>query len=142
MPVGPLQPLRPRSARSSLPGQVSHSSTLTAGASDIDRGGGDGSSEVDTGPKSLPSGVNAGTSGDVLGSGNGVRQAAEFGDYLSARTTSGVKRSIVVEGRAAAGNGGRDGVSGNGRGGLADGGVAGGGCGVDDGDGASIGSRR
>ena len=58
---------------------------------------------------------------------------------FTARATSGVKRGVPVEGRAATGNGGCGGVGGDGRGCLADGEVAGGGCGVDDADGASTG---
>ena len=52
---------------------------------------------------------------------------------MSARTTSGVKRSIPVEGWAAVGNGCCGNVADDGRGGLADGEEIGGGCAVADG---------
>lgn len=77
---------------------------------------------VDAGSELLPSSAPAGVVGDGLGSGNCAGRFAYCGDASSARTASGVKSGIPVEGRAAVGNGRRGNTTGNVRGGLTDGG--------------------
>lgn len=76
----------------------------------------------------LASSTSVGVAGGDFGSGTCARPLAECGDALSARTTSGVKSGIPVEGRVAVSNGCRGNITGD---------VVSRGCGVTDGGSAS-----
>lgn len=68
---------------------------------------------------------------------NSASLVADCGDAANARTASGAKSCIPVEGRVAFGNGSRGNVSGDDRGGLADCDAIGGCCSIADGGGGA-----
>ena len=87
---------------------------LFAGIADFFHGGGGDGSGVDADPELLPSSAPAGVAGDGHGSGNYAGLFADCDDAWSARTASGVKSGISVEGWSAVGNGCRGHVAGEG----------------------------